>query len=256
MKNQYIIQLESQIEQLIEGTFAGLFGKRIRAQDIALRLARAMEDGLQITHGAESRPMAPDYYIICVHPDVQSHLQQSHPDLTNTLAQHIATLAESAGYQLQNKLQVSLSGNAELTPGDVTVQTKHTKRRLQKTIAMQAIKKADNPRPPNARLVINNGRSIPLEGDIIQIGRHFENNVIIDDPQVSRFHVQLRLHAGAFFLIDLQSAKGTYANGIRIDQHRLQTGDSIKIGNTVITYVDDAPPPAIEQTQVYRPPDG
>ena len=49
MKNKHIAKLEAQLEHIIEGAFANLFGKTINAQDIALRLSRAMEDNLQLT---------------------------------------------------------------------------------------------------------------------------------------------------------------------------------------------------------------
>ena len=45
MKNG-ISRLESRVERLVEGTFARLFAGRLHPREVALQLARAMEDNV------------------------------------------------------------------------------------------------------------------------------------------------------------------------------------------------------------------
>jgi pSer/pThr/pTyr-binding forkhead associated (FHA) protein len=108
--------------------------------------------------------------------------------------------------------------------------------------------------PENARLVIDNDHTRSLTDEVVNIGRHYENTIILDDPQVSRFHVQLRLRFGTFMLFDVQSQSGTFVNGVRVEQHPLRTGDLIQLGQTRIMYLDDTPANTdAEQTKALPP---
>ena len=53
----------------------------------------------------------------------------------------------------------------------------------------------------------------------------------IDHPIVSRFHAQIDLKGGSWFIEDLHSSNGTYVNGRQIrSQQPLRPGDTIRIG--------------------------
>ena len=59
--------------------------------------------------------------------------------------------------------------------------------------------------------------------DAITIGRDARNDVVLDDPRVSRRHALLRKVGEAFRIEDLGSTNGTYVNGERVDQRRSAT---------------------------------
>jgi pSer/pThr/pTyr-binding forkhead associated (FHA) protein len=98
-----------------------------------------------------------------------------------------------------------------------------------------------NRAPANPQLVILNKPPIPLRLNILNVGRSRENHIVIDDPAVSRHHLQLRLRAGRYMLFDTQSNSGTYVNGVRVKEHTLQAGDVILIGTTQLVYTEDSP---------------
>lgn len=254
MKRHYITHLEAQLEQLIEGTFAGLFGKRIQAHDVALRLARAMEDGLHTAQPDEEVFVAPDRYIIYLHPEIQTYLQNRHSELAQTLAAHLTELALQAGYRLNQAPQVYFKADHRFSTGELTVIAEHTAVITGSTIAMQPVTPTiDEPHPNNARLVIDNNHAMPLNERVINIGRHLDNDIVIDDPHASRVHVQLQLREGAYVLFDVQSLGGTRVNGIETEKHRLQPGDVIQIGQTRLLYLDDNQASGIEYTQPFNP---
>ena len=66
-----------------------------------------------------------------------------------------------------------------------------------------------------------------------RIGRADDNDVVIDDLLVSRYHAELRgLKAGGFELEDLGSHNGTYVNGRRIERTvQVADADLITIGH-------------------------
>ncbi|NJM65336.1 MAG: FHA domain-containing protein [Acaryochloris sp. RU_4_1] len=65
----------------------------------------------------------------------------------------------------------------------------------------------------------------------LTLGRDPRNTTVIDHPVVSRFHAQIDLKGGTWFIEDLHSSNGTYVNGRQIrTQQPLRPGDTIRIG--------------------------
>lgn len=74
--------------------------------------------------------------------------------------------------------------------------------------------------------------SIPIEAHGLRIGRSGENQVVIPEASVSRYHAQVTLNQGRYFIQDLGSAAGVYLNGNRITgQAELRPEDAISIGS-------------------------
>lgn len=66
----------------------------------------------------------------------------------------------------------------------------------------------------------------------IRIGRAIDNDVVLDDPRISRSHARLEiLLGGGAVLEDLGSANGSFVNGHRIaGRVNVQAGDTIALG--------------------------
>lgn len=90
--------------------------------------------------------------------------------------------------------------------------------------------------PEEAFLVLEGDRVFPLLQAIINIGRRIENDVVIEDARVSRYHSQLRVINGRYELFDLSSSGGTYINGARISQSVIYPGDVISLAGFKIIY--------------------
>lgn len=87
------------------------------------------------------------------------------------------------------------------------------------------------------RLVVEDGDHpgmiYPIKSGPITIGRGPENSIQIIDTRVSRVHVQLEAHNGAWTIHDLQSKNGTLVNHVPIAATvRLMPGDTIQVGGT------------------------
>ena len=95
--------------------------------------------------------------------------------------------------------------------------------------------------PQNAFLIIEGLKVHPLTEAIINVGRRFENQIIIDDPRISRNHAQLRAVKGHFVLFDLNSTGGTFVNGQRSSQTILYPGDVISLAGVTLVYAQDNP---------------
>ena len=68
---------------------------------------------------------------------------------------------------------------------------------------------------------------------MVRIGRKADNDLVVDDLAVARYHAELRMsRPGHYELIDLASHNGTFVNGTRIDRAVLAEGDIVTVGHT------------------------
>jgi len=70
----------------------------------------------------------------------------------------------------------------------------------------------------------------------INIGRHRENDLRIDDPLISRQHAQILQQGRTIYLRDLNSTNGTYVNNKRVDIAALEEGTVVKLGNCLLIF--------------------
>ena len=101
----------------------------------------------------------------------------------------------------------------------------------------------DDSLPENTFLIIEGTKAVPLNQAVVTIGRHNDNMVVIDDPRVSRHHMELRAIQGRFVLFDLGSSGGTYINGQRTSQAVVYPGDVISLAGVTIHFVKDVSAP-------------
>jgi hypothetical protein len=95
------------------------------------------------------------------------------------------------------------------------------------------------PKVSNAWLAdVANNRRYDLYKGMTKIGRTSDNDLVINDPSISRSHAQIRESNGHFTLSDLDSKFGTYLNGTKLRTPMvLESGDVIVLGNTELKFL-------------------
>ncbi|HEV7298740.1 MAG TPA: ATPase, T2SS/T4P/T4SS family [Tepidisphaeraceae bacterium] len=97
----------------------------------------------------------------------------------------------------------------------------------------------------------HNVKIVPAEGRPLGVGRLKDNNVVLNDDQVSRYHCVIEKRGPGLFVRDLKSRNGTFVNGERVstDLKLLLAGDVLRVGAAVLWILDedsDAPPEDVE----------
>ena len=118
------------------------------------------------------------------------------------------------------------------------------------------------------------GQTFDVVKPIAVIGREAGNDIVIEDPQVSRHHAKLTLQGGSYVVEDLGSTNGTFMDGRRImTPTPLLIGGRLGLGDTVVLEVQPggvgeqpqpvvspppapafSPPPAYSPTPAYGAP--
>uniref|UniRef100_A0A7V3RFY5 FHA domain-containing protein n=1 Tax=candidate division WOR-3 bacterium TaxID=2052148 RepID=A0A7V3RFY5_UNCW3 len=82
-------------------------------------------------------------------------------------------------------------------------------------------------------------RVIKLEKALLTLGRLEDNDIVLEDIFVSRRHAEVVRSGDDYIIRDCKSRYGTFVNGERITEKKLNYGDEIQLGNTLITFVDE-----------------
>ena len=81
------------------------------------------------------------------------------------------------------------------------------------------------------------GRRIPITEKTLVIGRSSDADVQVDQESVSRNHCKVTSETRGYFMHDLGSTNGTYVNDDLIDRRKLEDGDQIKVGRTIMKFI-------------------
>ncbi len=80
------------------------------------------------------------------------------------------------------------------------------------------------------------GKSWQSEGDRCSIGSFANNDFVIEDATVSRYHCEIRIDDDGARAVDLQSRNGTFIDGVQVVEGFLRGGSILRLGRAVIRF--------------------
>jgi hypothetical protein len=240
-------RLEGFLERVVEAP-AGRLGAALQPVTLAKRIARAMDTNKRF---GEDGVIVPNRYVLHLSPTDYAAFEAYHGSLEDDLAHDVLTRARREGYRLMARPRVILQADPLVPRGEVRVAAAVADD-VEAPVEATPIPDATSvyarpghavPEPTaatRAHLVVQTDGAPParfdLGGAVIAVGRASDNDVILDDPQVSRHHCQLKLQHGAYGFVDLQSRNGSRVNGQPVNEIALADGDRVRIGNTSIEF--------------------
>ena len=248
--------VESFLERLFEAPIGRLFRTKMEPVALAKRIERAMDTNRTFT---DDGVLVPNHYELHLNPTDYAGFESYRSALEDDLAHRVLARARRERYTLVARPRVTLVSDTATPRGDIRVAATlvddwggrlrgmppdegggqgYSETRVFRAPA------APEPRAVNAPggcyLVVSTDLGHPVQfdltGPLISIGRGSDNDLILDDPQVSRHHCQLKLQYGAYSLTDMGSTNGSYVNGQRVSEVALGPGDVIELGGTRIEF--------------------
>lgn len=235
-------ELEGRLQYLIEVDLLNVLpGKKV--EDVIIqKLAAAIQ--LNTITREDGSTCAPDVYALVMHPHIA--LKWQDPQFLTVLLHSITTVAQEAGFRFTITPTIKIWTDDKISISDVEVLASHRVETMAETNATPldtGSLEDTGALPENAFLIVEGVKVFPLVLSVINIGRRLDNQLIIDDPRVSRNHAQLRSIKGRYVVFDLNSTGGTFVNGQRTSQSVLYPGDVISLAGVALIFGQDNPPP-------------
>ena len=225
-------RFEQRLEQLVTGAFARAFRSAVQPMEIAAALQREVDNSAQIL--SRDRRLAPNNFTIDLSGPDFDRLSTYGDTLSRELASMLHEHAQEQHYMFAGPIQLNFQRSDDLTTGRFRVRSQ----------ASAAVTPAPGQRPTDTAIgrapmfLEINGVRHPLEAPGVVIGRGSNADLRIDDPGVSRRHVEFRVQPGStgatVSVTALGSTNGTTVNGQRVQHAALAEGSVVQIGGTRI----------------------
>lgn len=249
----FLKNFEAKLERMIEGGFKSAFKSEVQPVELARKLAREMD-----AHRAASvsRTYAPNDFTVYLSPADREHFSKFEEGLKRELSLELLEHARKRGYSLLSRPTVAIETDDRLELGLFGIQARladlpeaeqvpeqpdsgHTM--VYNARDLQApVRELDEPAGAVAsRAVIEVGdRRYALQAPSTIVGRGSDADIKLDDPNISRTHVQFRVDRGDWVVNDLGSTNGTRVSGRPLTGPLpLRSGDVVEIGNSSMTFI-------------------
>jgi hypothetical protein len=220
----------------------------VQPVELARKLAKEMEDAKSVSL---SRTYVPNHFWVYLSPDDRAQFEGYEDGLKKELSDYLLEHARSNGLALLTRPTVDLETDERLSLGEFGIQAKlvqpaeageeaeavegdfgHTM--VYSTTGARRVESP--PRQASRALLVGENKRTVVSGDPFVIGRSRECDLVLDDPNVSRRHAELRREDEGWAVRDLGSTNGIKLNGRRSRGGRLSPGDEITLGLSRLTF--------------------
>lgn len=225
-------KFEQRLEQMISGVFARAFRSAVQPVEISAALQREVDNNAQIL--SRQRRLVPNSFHVELS---QTDLDRLAPydsamagELTNSLREH----ADQQSYVFPGPVAIEFEAAEDLTTGRF---------RVRSAARAKVTTSATDTQVGRARVLLEvNGVRHPLNPPGLVIGRGTDAGLRINDPGISRRHIEFRIqqtHVAQgdplnLVVHDLGSTNGMLVDGHKVPRANLRDGSTIKIGNTTL----------------------
>jgi hypothetical protein len=221
-------RLEQRLEQMISGAFAKAFRSAVQPVEISAALQRECDNNAQIL--SRDRRLVPNDFHVELSTTDLDRLAPYDTALGEELGRQLKAHADQQSYVFPGPVQIAFEPAEDLTTGRFRIRS-----RAQAKVTGNAT--ATQTRRARAVLEINGTRH-PLQVPGLVVGRGTDADLRINDPGVSRRHIEFVVSGDNGLDIqvnDLGSTNGMLVDGHRITSTGVRDGTQVKIGNTTMT---------------------
>jgi hypothetical protein len=232
-------RFEKRLEKMFEGPFAKVFKGGVHPLEIARRLVREVDDGRVL---GVNETLAPNYYQVFLGQEDYDKVSGFLDTLSSEMEAMVITHANQEGYQLLTRPRVVFIVDGELREGEFYVQASLEEPAVAPAptrLPAGAPRQAQGKRQVGELAIVEGegaGFSYVLEAEKTRVGRSEENDLVLEDPRVSRFHAEIDRVPEGYIIRDLGSTNGTSVGGRRGQERLLEVGDALVIGGTEMRF--------------------
>jgi hypothetical protein len=235
----FLDQIESKLQSFIEGASQVSPWDEYQVQ-LGRRLVQSLVGAME--EGTSGDLIVPHHYYISLHPN-NATFWLGRQDLLNNLANSLQEAAVEQGVQFLLAPVIHITPDPTLDKDGliVRIDKEEIKPGIADTAAIPIeVRPDENDHETLSPFLIIEGReAFPVIDATVKIGRNPENDLILNDPRISRRHAQLLSRQNHHILIDLGSTGGTFVNGQRITKQVLRPGDVISLAGVTIVYYEE-----------------
>lgn len=198
----------------------------LKAVDLAALLREEVENNRATLSGG--RIVVPNEFEMRLPEANLSTLISETPQLPQELAQAVTDYAVEQEFVFVGPVEVTLVPVSDIPMGESVI-----KAQIRRGPAAPVTNAEASPAHP---IIDIEGQQWLLTEPITVIGRGSEADIVVQDPGVSRKHLELRITQAGVIATDLGSTNGSYVEGHRIDAATLLDGNEITIGRTHILF--------------------
>ena len=250
--------IESKIAGLVEGTFSRAFRSEVRPVELARKLAREMEEHQSTSL---SRTYVPHEYRIFLSPRDRQRFAGYETSLADELAGYLLEHARRERLTLRARPVIEFETDPLLGLGEFGIQTGEVHPEAAepagpsqpepvrageaagRTMIYSSAGRIAEPLEERARtrdqkaLLLLDGRRLVVGPAGVVVGRSRQCDIVLEDPNVSRRHLEVRPRGGSWVVADLGSTNGSRINGRPIEGSEVvRPGDKIEVGSTRLTF--------------------
>jgi hypothetical protein len=243
--------LEEKIEGLVEGAFSRAFKTHVQPVELARKLAKEMEEHKTVS---VSRVYVPNHYVVFLSTQDREQFQSYEVALKKELSDYLLERARGEGLALVTRPQIEFKTDERLQLGEFGIQaqllgepegdTEPPQADYGHTMVYTPDRATPPPRdfmarPQGRGYVTIDGKRTMLAGERMTIGRSRECELLVDDPNVSRRHAEIRKTIEGWMIVDLGSTNGVKVNGRRVNEEVLRPGDKITLGLVELEFAEE-----------------
>ncbi|MCI5826585.1 MAG: FHA domain-containing protein [Arcanobacterium sp.] len=220
-------KIERGVEHAVDSVFSRAFRSDLKPVELASGIKKSMDDRAAAL--SRERVIVPnDFTISLSESDFEKIHEWGIEELRGELATVATNYAREQRYTFLGPIAVNFVKNAELTRGKITVRG---------TSKRGAVAPATTPEASVQNPIIDiNGDRYILTGAVTVIGRGSASDIVVDDPGVSRRHLELKVTPNGVIARDLGTTNGTFVEGHKISSATLVDGNTITIGTTTVMF--------------------
>ena len=220
-------KFEKGVERVVNTAFAKAFRSEVKPVELASALRREVDDRAAVV--GRDRTVVPNEFTIDLSPvDHQQVEAWGAEPLADELAANVTDHATHQRYAFVGPVTVTFVVDDALETGRFLVRSST----VRGAVAPAASVAASTRHP----LVDIDGQRYLLTGPVTVIGRGSEADIIVDDPGISRRHLEIRVTPDGVVASDLGSTNGTFVEGHQVPAATLVDGNTITIGRTRIMF--------------------